>query len=112
MTATATQRPWRPAKGGVMLAVRVSPKASRDGIDGLGDTPQGPAVQVRVRAVPDEGKANAAVEMVVAKWLGVAGSAVKVARGHKSRVKTLGIDGDPEALERLVAARVAALGRG
>jgi uncharacterized protein (TIGR00251 family) len=101
--------PWRRAKDGVRLAVRVSPKASRDGIDGLTATPQGPAVQVRVRAVPDEGKANAAVATAVAAWLGVPGRTVTVARGHKSRVKTLQIAGDPDTLEGLVAARVAAL---
>jgi uncharacterized protein len=109
MPAAPRGGPWRCAKDGVLLAVRVSPRASRDGIDGLADTPQGPAVQVRVRAVPDEGKANAAVEAVVAGWLGVPGRTVKVARGHKSRVKTLEIAGDPGTLERLVAARVAAL---
>jgi uncharacterized protein (TIGR00251 family) len=103
-------RPWRCAKDGLLLAVRVSPKASRDGIDGLAETPQGPAVQVRVRAVPDQGEANAAVAAVVARWLGVASSKVAVARGHKSRVKTLAIGGEPAALEALVAARVEALG--
>jgi uncharacterized protein (TIGR00251 family) len=109
MQGAPRARPWRCAKGGLLLAVRVSPKASRDGIDGLGDTPQGPAVQVRVRAVPDEGQANAAVTAVVAKWLGVPGRTVVVARGHKSRVKTLEIEGDPGTLEMLVAARVQAL---
>jgi uncharacterized protein (TIGR00251 family) len=108
MTAAAGV-PWRAAKGGLMLTVRVSPKASRDGIDGLADTPQGRAVQVRVRAVPDEGKANAAVAAVVAKWLGVPGSTVSVTRGHKSRVKTLELAGDPGTLDGLMAARVAAL---
>jgi uncharacterized protein (TIGR00251 family) len=103
-------QPWRSAKGGLMLAVRVTPKAARDGIDGLADTPQGPAVKVRVRAVPDEGKANAAVATVVAKWLGVPSAQVAVAHGHKSRVKTLEIGGDPGDLEALVAARVEALG--
>lgn len=107
MTAAAV--PWRTAKSGLTLTVRVSPKAARDSIEGLADTPQGPAVQVRVRAVPDEGKANAAVEAVVARWLGVAGRTVSVVRGHKSRVKALEIAGDPGTLETLVAARVAAL---
>jgi uncharacterized protein (TIGR00251 family) len=92
-----------------MLAVRVSPKASRDGIDGLAGTPEGPAVKVRVRAVPDQGEANAAVATVVAMWLGVPASQVTVARGHKSRVKMLEIVGAPDALEALVAARVGAL---
>jgi uncharacterized protein YggU (UPF0235/DUF167 family) len=102
-------QPWRAAKGGLQLAVRVSPKAARDGIDGLTDTPQGPAVRVRVRAVPDDGKANAAVEAVVARWLGLPGTKVTVAAGRKARVKVLEIDGDPGALEALVAARVQAL---
>jgi uncharacterized protein (TIGR00251 family) len=102
-------RPWRAAKGGLQLAVRVSPKAARDGIDGLTDTPRGPAVKVRVRAVPDEGKANAAVEAVVARWLGLPGTKVAVAAGRKARVKILEIGGDPGALETLVAARVQAL---
>ena len=93
-----------------MLTVRVSPKASRDGIDGLAETPDGPAVKVRVRAVPDQGEANAAVAAVVAEWLGVPASQVAVARGHKSRVKMLKIGGPPDRLEALVAARVGALG--
>src|SRR5262249_34999586 len=102
-------RPWRSAKAGLLLAVRVTPKAARDGIDGLAETPEGPALTVRVRAVPDQGEANAAVEGVVARWLGVPPKQVAVARGHKSRVKMLEIGGEPAALEALVAARVDAL---
>jgi uncharacterized protein YggU (UPF0235/DUF167 family) len=88
----------------------VSPKSRRDGVDGLAETPDGPAVRVRVRAAPADGEANAAVEAVVAKWLGLPGSRVTVAKGHKSRVKMLEIGGDPSMLEGLVAARIAALG--
>jgi uncharacterized protein YggU (UPF0235/DUF167 family) len=93
-----------------MLAVRVSPKAAREGIDGLVDTAEGPAVKVRVRAVPADGEANAAVETVVAEWLGLPASRVAVARGHKSRVKMLEIVGDVGALEVLVTGRVSSLG--
>jgi hypothetical protein len=103
-------RPWRASKAGLLLDVRVSPKAAHDGIDGLADTPQGPAIKVRVRAVPDQGEANAAVETVVARWLGLPVRQVAVARGHKSRVKTLQIGGEPGALASLVAARVDLLG--
>jgi uncharacterized protein len=109
MTPPPGQPPWRVAKAGLLLAVRVSPKASRDGVDGLADTPQGPALQVRVRAVPDQGEANAAVAVVVARWLGIPAGRVSVARGHKSRIKTLEIDGEPATLAALVAERVAAL---
>jgi uncharacterized protein len=101
--------PWRPAKAGLLLDVRVTPKAARDGVEGLADTPGGPAVKVRVRALPDQGEANAAVETVVAKWLGLPARQVAVARGHKSRVKTLQIGGEPGAIEALVAAHVDAL---
>jgi uncharacterized protein len=93
-----------------MLAVRVTPKSARDGIDGLAATPEGPALKVRVRAVPSDGQANAAVETVVARWLGLPAGHVSVARGHKSRVKMLEIGGEPAVLGKLVAARVAALG--
>jgi uncharacterized protein len=103
-------RPWRSAKAGLLLTVRVSPKSARDGIDGLVDTPEGPAVKVRVRAVPADGEANAAVETAMARWLGLPASHVTVARGHKSRVKMLEIGGEPSVLEKLVAARIAALG--
>jgi uncharacterized protein (TIGR00251 family) len=102
--------PWRPAKAGLVLAVRVSPKSAREGIDGLAETAEGPAVKVRVRAVPADGEANAAVEAAVAKWLGLPARGVTVAKGHKSRVKMLEIGGDPSVLVKLLAARVAALG--
>jgi uncharacterized protein YggU (UPF0235/DUF167 family) len=69
-------------------------------------------VLVHVRAVPARDQANAAAETAVARWLGVAGSKVRVVRGHKSRVKTLEIGGDPPVVEKLTAARVEALARG
>jgi hypothetical protein len=107
--AAAGAQPWRATPGGVSLRVRVTPRSSLDTVAGLGETPEGPAVQVRVRAVPADGEANAAVAAVVAGWLGVPGRTVRVARGHKSRVKTLEIGGAPGVLEELVAARVRAL---
>lgn len=104
---TAGALPWRGgAKGeGLLVRVRLSPKASRDGIDGLETTAEGPALKARVRAVPQDGLANAAVAKLVAEWLGVPKSAVVVVAGGKSRVKTLAIAGDAEVL----AARAASL---
>jgi hypothetical protein len=64
---------------------------------------------VRVRAVPAEGAANAAVEAVLARWLGVAAGTVSVAGGHSSRVKTLAVAGDPEALAARIADALAGL---
>ena len=82
--------------------MRVSPKSAREGIDGVVETAQGPALTVRVRAVAEKGEANRAVEMVVAGWLGVPKSSVAVAAGGKSRLKTVLVAGEPDRLAALV----------
>jgi uncharacterized protein (TIGR00251 family) len=102
-------QPWSTDPAGVRLLVRVSPKASREGIDGVMETAGGPAVTVRVRAVAEKGEANRAVEKVLADWLGVPKSSVAVAAGGKSRLKTILITGEPTRLKVLVAARIAKL---
>jgi len=101
---------WRRGKGGVRLLARVTPKSARDGVDGVIETAEGPALKVRVRAVAEKGEANAAVEKVVAQWLGLARTRVSVTQGGKSRIKTLDIGGAPGELEPLLAARIGALG--
>lgn len=79
------------------LAVRVQPGASADRIEGRGKDDAGRVfLKVRVRAQPEAGAANAAVEAVVAKALGVPKSAVRVVTGAKTRLKGLGIEGPPE----------------
>jgi uncharacterized protein YggU (UPF0235/DUF167 family) len=103
-------QPWRAGKAGLEVLARVTPKAGRDGVDGLVETAQGQALKVRVRAVAEDGAANAAVARVVAQWLGLAAGRVRVVRGQKSRVKLIGVSGDPAEIEALVAARIAALG--
>lgn len=63
-------------------------------------------LKVRVRAVPEKGKANAAIEKVLAKALGVPKSAVSVEKGETQRIKTVRISADQSiagALEALIA---------
>ena len=86
--------------------MRVTPKSTREGIDGVVETAQGPALTVRVRAVAEKGEANRAVEAVVAEWLGVPKSSVAVTAGGKSRVKTVVIAGEPARLAALVEMRL------
>lgn len=90
---------FRLTKTGVDLFVRVTPRAGRDEVG----TPQTAAdgrihLAARVRAVPDKGKANAAVERLVADWLNVPRSSVSVSSGSTQRLKTLSIAGDPAVL--------------
>lgn len=71
-------------------------------MEGWGEDEAGRAVLlVKVRAQPIEGEANTALEKVVAKALGLPARAVRVARGGKSRLKALEIDGLDEAEVRL-----------
>ncbi len=50
-------------------------------------------LKVRVRAQPVEGAANAALEKLLAKALGVKAADVRVARGGASRLKAVEVDG-------------------
>ena len=69
-------------------------------------------LRVRVSAVPDKGKANAAVVALLAKALGVPKSSVSVVSGETARLKTVAISGDSErlagTLDDLVAAPLTA----
>lgn len=79
------------------LAVRVQPGASADRIEGRGQDDAGRVfLKVRVRAHPEDGAANTAVEATVAKALGLGKSAVRVVTGGKNRLKGLEIEGPPD----------------
>lgn len=100
MTArSSTAFPWRAAAGGVLLDIRVTPKGGRDAIDGIELLSSGQAVlKLRVRALPTDGEANAAVIAMLAKLLKLPKSSVALERGGASRVKTLRLAGDANAL--------------
>lgn len=94
-----TEAPMRQAptlSGGgtaIRLPVKVVPGSSRDCIAGwLGET-----LKVRVRAPAERGKANAAVEKVVAEALGVSKECAQIVRGRTSPRKTIEISGLSEA---------------
>ncbi len=92
---------YRLSPVGLSLFVRVTPNAGRDAIEGVEQRDDGSAVlRVRVKAVPDKGKANAAVVALLAKALGVPKSAVTVVSGETARLKTLAVVGDSAALIR------------
>jgi len=86
------------------IAIRLTPGASADRIDGWDVDAEGRAVlKVRVRARPVEGEANEALIKLLAKALGVPKSAVALQRGGQSRNKMVGVEGlsDPELKARL-----------
>lgn len=79
--------------------MKVVPGASRTEISGW----LGEALKVRVSAPPERGKANAAVESVIAKGLGLPNGSVRIVSGPASPRKTVEISGlsEREVLRRL-----------
>jgi uncharacterized protein (TIGR00251 family) len=104
------ERPWAAREKGVVLQVRLTPKSSRDALEGVEVLGDGACVlKARVRAVPEDGKANDALVALVAKTLKIPASRIKITSGATSRHKSLLLEGDPEEifarLETLVAAQ-------
>jgi uncharacterized protein YggU (UPF0235/DUF167 family) len=80
------------------LVVRLTPRAGADRIDGWARDQAGrPVLQARTRAAPAEGKANQALERLIAKALELPRSSVNLTAGASSRTKTLEIKGLDEA---------------
>jgi hypothetical protein len=82
----------------VILAVRLTPRGGADRVDGWGRDDAGRVfLKARVRAAPVEGEANAALEVLLARALGVPKSQVRVARGATQRLKQVEIEGLDES---------------
>ena len=92
-------RPWSLFDGHLRLAVRLTPNGGRDAIDGIEADSEGEAfLKARVTAVPEKGKANKALILLIAKSLRIPKSSVSLVSGETARKKILRIDGDPEDL--------------
>ena len=88
---------WRTAADGIEIAVRVTPRASRDSFTaGTGDH-----FAARLAAPPVEGAANAALVPLVAAAFGVPKRAVTLIAGDTARLKRLRVTGDPAALAEI-----------
>ena len=63
-------------------------------------------LRVRIAAAPEDGRANRELRAFLAKVLGCAKGEIVLARGEKSRLKTLDLPASSwEALERLIASQ-------
>lgn len=91
--------PWRASGEAVLLSLRLTPKSSRDAIEGVESLSDGRSVlKARVRAVPEDGKANDALLRLLAKALDMPQRALSLASGATGRTKTIRIEGAPEAI--------------
>lgn len=97
--------PWTVTVDGVLLNIRLTPKGGRDAVEGIETLSDGRTVlKARVRALPEEGAANAALVKLIAKAVGIPASRVTVQSGHTSRLKVLKIEGDGAEIAAMIAA--------
>ena len=78
-----------PSRDGVIIDVRVIPRAGRSGPAGVREG----ALLLRLKAAPVDGAANAEMIDVLAKILDVPRRAVTVLSGHQSRRKRVAVAG-------------------
>jgi uncharacterized protein (TIGR00251 family) len=77
------------ARGTVTFAVRLQPRASRDGIAGV----MGGALKIRLCAPPVDNRANEALVEFLAGLLKTSKSAVRIRSGEQSRNKRVEVYG-------------------
>jgi uncharacterized protein (TIGR00251 family) len=102
MTLPATAKP-----DGVVLHIRLTPKSSAARIAGIEDHGGKPVLKAHVTTPPEDGKANAALVALIADWLRMPKSAVAMASGQKSRLKSVSVAGNPNKLMEKIAALLA-----
>lgn len=99
---------WTRNDTGLRLTVHLTPKSARNTVEGVATLSDGSRViKLRVRAAPEDGKANAAAIETLAEWLAVSRSCIVLESGGKSRTKRFRIEGDPDALEAALKLRLA-----
>lgn len=73
---------------GVLLSIKVIPKGGRNEIVGW----EGDELKMRVKAPPEQGKANAEVIKLLAETLSIAKSRISIVQGETSRHKRVCIE--------------------
>jgi uncharacterized protein len=92
--------PYSAVGDGLRVAVKVTPKASRDRIgDIFTDADGRKLLKISVTAAPDRGKANEAVIRLLAKAWAVPKTSIKVTSGATDRHKILQVTGNAPGLE-------------
>ncbi len=90
-----------PTADGVVIDVRVTPRSSTSGLDGV----HAGALRVRLNAPPVDGAANDELVRVMAEAFGVPKRAVSIVSGQSSRSKRVRLSGvDAASAQRRIDA--------
>ena len=96
--------PWIEQRDGVAFWLRLTPKGGRDALEGIEALADGRLVlKARVRAAPEDGRANAALIDLLATALHAPKSALTLVSGQTARVKKIHVAGDPAGLKTALA---------
>ena len=89
----------------VLLSLRLTPRSSKEALEGVETLADGRSVlKARVRAVPEDGKANLALLRLLADQLDLPIRSLSLATGATGRTKVIRIEGAPDVtLSRLAA---------
>ena len=91
--------PFLAVHDGVLVRIRLTPKAGRNGCAGLKRDGEGRAwLDMRITAVPEKGKANAALLKWLAKAWRCPVGALEIRSGQTDRNKQIFLSGETAAL--------------
>jgi uncharacterized protein len=91
--------PFSKTTDGVLVAIRLTPKASQNRILGFEIRDDGHVfLKAAVTAVPEKGKANRALLKLLSKTWGVGMRSLNLIRGEKDRYKTILVSDDTNQL--------------
>lgn len=95
--------PVRKERDGICIDIRLTPKASASKIIGVRpNSGEGQVLVVSVTAVPEKGKANAALLKMLAKRWGIPKTSLSIRSGNKDRHKTVFVNSvDADVLVRI-----------
>ncbi|UTW59272.1 DUF167 domain-containing protein [Kordiimonas sp. SCSIO 12603] len=96
---------------GVVLHIKLTPKASKDALIRLENDADGKCyIKASVTAVPEKGKANASLVKLLSKKLGLPKTSITLIAGDQARQKTVLITGDGDALKNIITEKLMVLG--
>jgi uncharacterized protein len=104
------ESPLFSVRGGIEVAIRLTPRAGSDRLLGLAAAAGGGRVlKAAVAAPPEEGRANEALLRLLAQEWKLPRRGLEIVAGRKSRDKRVRVAGDPQALLPRLSAMLAAL---
>ena len=94
-----------------ILLLKLTPKAAKNALVRIEDTADGKRLlRATVTAVPEKGKANAALAKLLSQKLDLPKSCIHLIAGETSQLKTVKIVGQPEETLALLNAKLRSLG--